>query len=254
MLQVEGLTKYFGGVAAVDHVSFTVPEGSIYALIGPNGAGKTTVFNLITGVLPPDSGKISLKDCRLNGLNPSQIAAAGVARTFQNLQLFGSMTVLENVVTGAYLRGSMGFVRSMVRRPGISPEDRALMQYSLGLLSEVGLSDKAGWPAGRLPFGQQRLLEIARALASCPSLLLLDEPAAGLNTGETRELTGFLKRLKEKGLTIILVEHDMDTVMEVADSILVLDFGRVIFEGTPVEVQANPEVIRAYLGEEDEEC
>ena len=133
MLQVEGLTKYFGGVAAVDHVSFTVPERSIYALIGPNGAGKTPVFNLITGVLPPDSGKISLKDCRLNGLNPSQIAAAGVARTFQNLQLFGSMTVLENVVTGAYLRGSMGFVRSMVRRPGISPEDRALMQYSLGL-------------------------------------------------------------------------------------------------------------------------
>ncbi len=254
MLRVEGLTKYFGGVAAVKEVGFNVPEGTIYALIGPNGAGKTTVFNLITGVLPPDRGSVSFREQPLEDLRPDQVAALGITRTFQNLQLFNRMTVLENVMTGAYLQGHMGFIRSMFRRPGISGEDREIIRHAMDLLAEVGLEDTADQPASRLPFGQQRLLEIARALDSRPSLVLLDEPAAGLNTAETKELAAFLNRLKAGGLTMVLVEHDMETVMEVADSILVLNFGQGIFEGTPGEVQAHPEVIKAYLGEEEEEC
>jgi len=254
MLEVEGLTKHFGGVAAVNNLSFTVPEGAIYALIGPNGAGKTTVFNLITGVLEPDRGVIRLKGRCLNGMKPSQIAAAGITRTFQNLQLFGRMTVLENVMTGAYLRGHRGLIRSMLRKPGVAPEDKKIMADSLDLLAQFGLSEQAHCPASQLPFGQQRLLEIARALAARPRLIFLDEPAAGLNTEETGELADLLKSLKQRGLTMILVEHDMDTVMEVADAVMVLNFGEAIFEGTPEEVQSHPEVIKAYLGEEEEGC
>lgn len=254
MLQVEGLTKHFGGVSAVNNLSFKVPEGSIYALIGPNGAGKTTVFNLVTGMLRPDCGRVSLEGRSLNGLQPSQIAAMGIARTFQNLQLFERMTVLENVMTGAYLRGRRGFIRSMLRKPGAAPEDKSIELEALDLLSRVGLLEQADCLAGQLPFGQQRLLEIARALAARPRAILLDEPAAGLNSEETKELADLLKSLKKRNITMVLVEHDMDTVMEVADLILVLNFGEAIFEGTPEEVQAHPEVIKAYLGEEDEEC
>jgi len=254
MLTVDGLTKYFGGVAALKEVSFTVPEGTIHALIGPNGAGKTTVFNLITGVLPPDKGSITFEGRFLNGLRPSQVAAAGITRTFQNLQLFSGMTVLENVMTGAYLEGRRGFIRSMFRKPGISREDREIMAWARELLTEIGLGDAAGLPAAKLPFGRQRLVEIARALASRPKLVLLDEPAAGLNTSETKELAGFLNRLKSSGVTMVLVEHDMETVMETADSILVLNFGEEICRGTPEEVQGDPEVIRAYLGEEEKHC
>lgn len=254
MLKVDGLTKYFGGVAAVKDVSFTVPNGTIYALIGPNGAGKTTVFNLITGVLAPDRGSITFEGRLLNGLRPSQIAAAGISRTFQNLQLFSGMTVLENVMTGAYLEGRVGFTRSMFRKPGISREDREIMAWARELMADVGLEEAASYAAAKLPFGRQRLVEIARALASRPKLVLLDEPAAGLNTVETKELVRFLNKLKASGLTMVLVEHDMETVMETADSILVLNFGEEICQGTPEEVQADPEVIRAYLGEEVKHC
>jgi len=252
LLEVNGLTKRFGGVTAVEDVSFGVEEGSIFALIGPNGAGKTTVFNLITAVLKPDCGTISFAGRRLDGLKPYEIAAAGVTRTFQNLQLFGGMTVLENVMTGAHLTGRSGFIKSMFRRPGVTAEDKVIKKEAMALLGEVGLKNVAGLPAAMLPFGRQRLLEIARALASGPRLLLLDEPAAGLNSAETKELAAYLKKLREKGLTMILVEHDMETVMEVADRILVLNFGLQISEGTPPEIQADPEVIKAYLGEDDQ--
>ncbi|MCL6636175.1 MAG: ABC transporter ATP-binding protein, partial [Peptococcaceae bacterium] len=207
------------------------------------------VFNLLTGVLEPDRGEILFGGKPLSGLKPHRIAAAGIARTFQNLQLFGSMTVLENVMTGAHLRGRRGFLRSALRLPGRTAEDMWMEREALSLLDDVGLAGAAGLPASALPFGQQRLLEIARALASGPRLLLLDEPAAGLNSTETRTLAGYLKRLKERGLTMLLVEHDMETVMAVADRILVLDFGSAIAEGTPAGIRSNPAVIKAYLGD-----
>jgi len=252
LLEVNSLTKSFGGITAVKDVSFKVSEGSIFALIGPNGAGKTTIFNLITGMLEPDSGAISLEGKQLIGLKPYQVAAAGITRTFQNLQLFSGMTVLENVITGAYLKGRTGFIKSMFRLPGKNREDKKIRDEALALLEEVGLGEAAGQPAAALPFGRQRLLEIARALASGPRLVLLDEPAAGLNSTETKSLAAYLKKLREKGLTMLLIEHDMETVMEVADRILVLNFGHVISEGTPQEVRADPEVIKAYLGEDDQ--
>lgn len=251
LLEVKGLTKHFGGVAAVKDVEFTVNEGSIYAIIGPNGAGKTTIFNLITGMLKPDSGSINFRNKSIDGLKPHQITKEGITRTFQNLQLFSAMTVLENVMTGAHLRGRNGFVMSMFRKPGMDKEDKKIREQALNLLADVGLDGAADYPAAALSFGQQRLLEIARALASGPRMVLFDEPASGLNTTETKALANYLKKLRNSGLTMILVEHDMDTVMEVADRILVLDFGRGISEGTAAEVRNDPEVIRAYLGEEE---
>lgn len=252
LLKVQGLTKYFGGVAAVNNVGFTVAPGTILALIGPNGAGKTTVFNLITAMLKPDRGSILFQGQDMHQLKPYQVAGAGLTRTFQNLQLFNEMTVLENVMTGAHLTGRSGFVRSIFRWPGRSNEDKLIKEQALELLREVGLSHAAHLPAAALPFGQQRLLEIARALASKPQMILLDEPAAGLNSAETQTLAAFLKKLRQNNLTMILVEHDMGTVMEVADQILVLNFGQEIACGTPDEIQTNPEVIKAYLGESEQ--
>lgn len=252
LLEINDLTKHFGGVMAVNHVSLRVSEGEIFALIGPNGAGKTTVFNLISGMLPPDKGVVKFKGKSLIGLKPYQIRGLGMARTFQNLQLFTSLSALENVMVGSYLNGRKGFIQSLLRLPGVAGEEELVRQRALSSMEELGLGKDADTPASALPFGKQRLLEIARVLSGSPKLILLDEPAAGLNASETKQLAHYLKRLKEKGLTLVLVEHDMDTVMEVADRILVLNFGTTIAEGTPEEIQRNTEVKKAYLGEDDD--
>ena len=252
LMETAGLTKYFGGVAAIKEINFRVCQAEIFALIGPNGAGKTTLFNLITGLLAPDEGSVIFDGRPISGLKPHRIAAAGIARTFQNLQLFGGMSVLENIMAGAHLKGRSGFLKCLAHWPGSIAEEQKTRRDALTLLSEVGLEEYQDTPAAALPFGKQRLLEIARALASGPKLLLLDEPAAGLNSAETRELAAFLKRLREQGYAMLLVEHDMETVMEVADRIMVLNFGCSIAQGTPPEIQANRDVISAYLGEDEQ--
>lgn len=251
MLEVRSLTKTFGGLVAVNRADFTVTPGEILAVIGPNGAGKTTIFNVITGILAPDEGEIRFQNRLLNRMKPYQIARLGISRTFQNLELFRTMTVAENVMVGAYTRDTTGFIGAMLRRPGTSLQDRERYAEAVEILRGVGLADYADEQADSLPFGLQRLLEIARALASRPKLVLLDEPAAGLNASESQALVGVLRSLQEQGLTFVLVEHDMTTVMDVADRIVVLNFGSVIAAGAPAEIRSNAEVIRAYLGEDE---
>lgn len=254
ILEMVDISKYFGGVIAVDGVSCSIKAGEICALIGPNGAGKTTLFNVITGIYAPDAGQVYFDKQLISGLKPYQIARIGITRTFQNLQVFDNMTVRENVMVGRHLLTKTGLFAAALGLPFSRRENRLTYKNADHYLSEVGLAHLADENAANLALGQQKLLEIARAMALEPRLLLLDEPAAGLPGGETRELEKLILQLKEKGTTILLVEHDMETVMNLADNIVVMDFGRKIAEGTPEEIQRNPQVIKAYLGEEDSDA
>jgi len=250
LLETERLSKSFGGVRAVQEVSFSVRPGQIKGIIGPNGAGKTTLFNLITGVYRPDAGLIRFDGETYAGLAPNQMAERGIARTFQNVELFERMTVLENIMVGRHPRTRAGFISAAFRPGGARREERLIREQAGEILRFVGIADKADWVSSALPFGLQRLLEIGRALATEPRLLLLDEPASGLNAVETRDLGRLLGRIREQGITVLLVEHDMSLTMETCDEILVMDYGRPLAEGTPREIQRNPQVIAAYLGEE----
>ncbi len=250
LLSVRNLGKDFGGVRALSGVSFEVRAGDIHALIGPNGAGKTTLFNCATGVFPPSAGGVWLREHRLTGLPPHHIARLGVARTAQNLRPWRDMTVLENVLVGCHLRGRRGLLSGMFRFPGTCAEEKRLRDLALQRLEQVHLAEYADVRVGELPLGQQRMVELTRALAADPHLLMLDEPAAGLHTRETQELGRLLTSLREQGLTILLIEHDMSLVMSICDRVVVLDHGEMIAEGTPREVQSDRRVVAAYLGEQ----
>ncbi len=249
ILEVNNLRKEFAGLVAVNDVSFTLSGGEIVAIIGPNGAGKTTIFNLLSGVIGATSGEVKYNGQVISGLKPPQITPLGMVRTFQNVRLFQNMTVLENVMTGHHIRAKPKMLFAAMRLPGFFQRERTTMEHAIRLLDFVGLEEKANLMAGQLPYGQQRLLEIARALATEPELLLLDEPAAGLNLKETEELSRLIRRIQRQGITITLVEHDMELVMGIADRIIVLDRGLKIAEGTPQEVRNDQRVIAAYLGE-----
>lgn len=249
MLEMKGITKVFGGLTALDDVSFTIRRGSITGIIGPNGAGKTTLFNIVSGIYAQTSGEVRLEDKDVSGLLPERLAKLGLMRTFQNVELFGQMTVLENVMVGLHTKGGSGFVSCALKFPGQIREERLMKEKALRWLDFVGLADLAETRASSLPFGKGRLLEVARSLAVEPRIILLDEPAAGLNSRETMELSTLIRKIRESEVTIALVEHDMELVMDVCDSVVVLNLGRKLAEGTPREIQENPEVITAYLGE-----
>lgn len=253
LLEVRGVTRRFGGLTAVDDVSFDVHEGSIKAIIGPNGAGKSTLFNVLTGFDQPNSGTVCFKGRELTGEKPHKVVLRGVARTFQNTQLFEEMSALENVLVGRHARTRTGFIAAALRLPGTRVEERLAREEAARLLRLVGLSEWTDTPAADMPHGLRRSLEIARALATGPSLMLLDEPAAGLNNSETERLAGALYRIRDAGVTIVVVEHDMGLVMEISDEIVVLDRGCKIAEGPPRLIQKDPEVLRAYLGQETDD-
>jgi branched-chain amino acid transport system ATP-binding protein len=255
-LDIKNVSIAFGGLKAVSDFSLALPPGGLYGLIGPNGAGKTTVFNLLTGVYKPDTGSVSLAGTRIDGKKPNQIARAGMARTFQNIRLFGELSVIDNVATAAGVRTKSGLFRTLLRTPLHVAEERAITERCLELLEVLGITHRQDEQAKSLPYGDQRRLEIARALATEPQVLLLDEPVAGMNTQEKREMRGLIQSLREKfGVSILLIEHDMGLVMDICEQITVIDHGVTIASGSPKQIQDNPAVIEAYLGvpEEDDE-
>ena len=255
VLEVNHATMRFGGLVAVNDLSMHIDHQEIVALIGPNGAGKTTAFNMITGVYTPTEGSVTLSGRSITGMRPDRIAAAGIARTFQNIRLFKALTVLDNVVIAQHLRLTSSWVGAVLRSPRYRKENAQMYARAKELLTYMGLWEVRGEIASSLPYGMQRKLEIARALATQPTLLLLDEPAAGMNPAESAELTELIRGIRDRfHLTVLLIEHHMDVVMDISDRIYVLNYGSLIAEGTPAQIQSNEDVIHAYLGGDDDEA
>jgi len=249
MLRLSNITQIFGGLNALEDVSFSVREGSITGIIGPNGAGKTTLFNIVTGLYTQTGGDVFLGGENISFLETEELAGRGLVRTFQNVELFRKMTVLENVMVGLHTKSSSGIFSCAFKLPRQTREEKVIREKSMVWLKYTGIAELAEMTAGNLPFGKGRLLEISRALAAGPKIILMDEPAAGLNSRETAELALLIRKIRQSGVTVVLVEHDMDLVMDVCDAIVVLNLGKKLAEGTPREIQENPAVISAYLGE-----
>jgi len=249
LLEVKGITKIFGGLTALQDVSFSVAAGDITGIIGPNGAGKTTLFNIVTGIYAPTSGRVHYDGKDITGFPPEKLARLGLVRTFQGIELFGEMTVLENVMVGLHTKSQSGIIASALKLPSHLREEQHIRERALSWLEFAGIAGLSDMKAGNLPFGKGRLLEIARAMAAEPKIVLLDEPAAGLNSRETLDLSHLIKRIKDSGITVALVEHDMELVMDICSTIVVLNLGTKLAQGTPRQIQEDEKVITAYLGE-----